>query len=136
MTTEKKIDPKAWRVLGQLIYKGITYGGNEPLPEMTLAEAEMCERNGSLIRVNADGSVATALRRQLLSAEDYLNAVDATVLQDVLEQRPSVSMVKEMLGLVRASQRSKVLENALALAVSLMEAGKEPKRRGRPPRQR
>lgn len=100
------IDLRQWRVLGQLRHDGITYGTAEPLPKLTLAEATLYEKQGTLVRLG-DETVAEA----------YLQGSDAAVLQEVLERGPDRAVLDQMIKIVQRNSRSKVLELALMIAV-------------------
>lgn len=100
------IDPREWRAIGQLRHGGITYGSAEPLPVLTIAEAELYEKQGTLMRISAD-----------TTAESYVDGPDEVILQLVLDRKPEVAVLEKMLMLVRRNSRSKVLELALTIAV-------------------
>jgi hypothetical protein len=135
MTTTTKIDridPASWCVVGTLSHRGVTYGRNETLPDLTLAEAERYEAAGTLVRLNADGTIATDERPyHPQSAEEYLSAPDLEVLQHCAMFRPPVRMLKAMAARCETDMRSKVLQAALLLVVDYAEAA-----RARPARQR
>src|SRR3989304_9269474 len=102
---EHLIDPRQWRVIGQLRHHDVTYGTAEPLPDITVTEAALYEKQGTLMRVSD-----TAL------AESYLEGPDVAVLQTVLDKKPDERVLNQMLTLAQRNSRSKVLELALTIA--------------------
>jgi len=117
------IDPKEWRVRGSLRHEGLTYGPADPLPPLTLAEAERYESLGNLVRLNPDGSVQTVPRKNAAppSAAAYLYARDEQVFRSIVEHRPSKRVVQEILSLAKQNGRSYALR--FALEAILLYAG-------------
>lgn len=105
-TKSQKINPKEWRVIGQLRHKGVTYGTDEPLPSMTVEEAEGYVVAGTLLRRGAD-----------TRAEEYLDAPDGMILQRILDENPAAKLLENMLELALRHSRSKVLELSLRIAI-------------------
>jgi hypothetical protein len=105
MPTDTKINSAEWRVVGHLRHEGVTYGPNEPLPELTLEQAEEYEVAGLLIRVGRHAG-----------AQEFLDAADGVILQRVYDERPSKQFLEEMITIARNNSRSKILELALMIA--------------------
>ena len=104
--TAKWIDPTQWRVVGQLRHDGVTYGTNEPMPRLTIEQAEAYVMQGTLVRHDTDTRV-----------QDFLDAADAAILQRILDDRPSATFLSDLLLLAQQHSRSKILELALTIAV-------------------
>lgn len=105
MAATTKIDPREWRVVGQLRHEGVTYGPNEPLPDLTLEQAEEYETAGILIRPGRNAG-----------AREFLDSPDAVILQRVYDEHPSKQLLEEMITIARQNSRSKILELALMIA--------------------
>lgn len=104
-TKSRKIKPAEWCVVGQLRHDGITYGMNEPLPEMTLDQAEAYVVQGMLVR-----------RGDVVKAQAFLDVSDGMVLQRVLDDAPSAEFLEELVVMAQRTSRSRVLELALTIA--------------------
>lgn len=118
MTTDienEMIDPAEWQVRGQLRHGGFVYGRGEPLPALTVAEAQRYEAQGSLVRILPDGTAAPSPRdaRVPADARAYLQAADPRVLRSIVENKPSVKTLQEMLALAKSGGRTFLLRDAL-----------------------
>lgn len=105
-TATEKITPAEWRVTGQLRHNGVTYGPNEPLPELTMEQAATYVAQGVLWRVGSD---------QL--QQDFLDGTDVMILQRILDENPGKEFLESLLELVRFNRRSQVLDLALQIAM-------------------
>lgn len=103
--TRPRFKPSEWRVVGQLRHAGITYGTNEPLPNLTLDQAEMYAAQGTLMRIGIN-----------LRPQEFLDATDGMILQRVLDEQPDAEFLDEVTECARQTSRSKVLELALMIA--------------------
>ena len=117
MSTGTKINPAEWRVVGHLRHEGVTYGPNEPLPDLTFEQAEEYETAGLLIRVGRHAG-----------AQEFLDAADGVVLQRVYDTRPSRQFLEEMITVARNTSRSKILELALMIAARGARSAARPDR--------
>jgi len=117
------INPAEWQVRGQLRHGGIIYGRGEPLPALTIQEAERYEAQGSLARLLPDGTLKPPPRGAAgpADAAAYLYAKDEQVLRSILEHRPSKRTLQQMLALAKSGGRSFNLR--FALEAILLYAG-------------
>lgn len=123
-------DPSQWRIRGQLRHAGITYGPGEPIPSMTLTDAERYEQLGNLVRLAADGSEITLgrpTRPTPPNAAAYLYARDLEVLRSIVEHHPSLKTVKDIYVLAKANGRSQTLLFALEVILAYAGGSKERK---------
>lgn len=131
MQTEKMaepmMNPEEWQIRGQLRHGGVVYGRGEPLPVLTLQEAERYEAQGALARILPDGSLKPAPRRAAgpADAAAYLYAKDEQVLRSILEHRPSKRTLRQVLVLAKSGGRSYSLRFALE-AILLYAGVKDP----------
>ncbi|HSE46340.1 MAG TPA: hypothetical protein VLA89_13525 [Gemmatimonadales bacterium] len=128
MTTQTKAlkmaEPSMWRIRGQLRHEGITYGPGEPIPSMTLSDAERYESLGRLVRLAADGSEITQGRPQRSAppnATAYLYARDLEVMRAIVDHHPSKQTILEIRTLAKVNGRSQTLLFALDAIIAYGE---------------
>jgi hypothetical protein len=111
----KFIDPNEWQIRVSLRHGGFTYGPAEPLPPLTLDEALRYEAQGSLVRVNLDGSISEPKpkRAEPKTAEEFLRGRDEIVLRQILDFRPNKRLIQEMLALAKQTGRTQSLRMML-----------------------
>lgn len=116
----EKIDPTAWRVRIQLVHEGITYGPADPLPEISVEDALKYEAQGHMVRLSPDGTAEAHQydRPEPRDAENYLMAKDELVLRSILEHKPDLAVIKEMLKLAKVNARSVGLQCALEAIIT------------------
>lgn len=113
------IDPKQWRIIGPFTHQRISYAQGEPVPKMTLSDAQVLMANGHITPLNEDATgnlehgFKVVLGREPERGEDYLKGTDFIVFRRIRAFKPDPAMLRSIEQAANRQGRSLMLLEVL-----------------------
>lgn len=109
--------PSEWTVQKDLVFQGVTYSSGEPVPALSVEEAESLAQRGVIVKIG--GKIPERVPE---TPEDYMQRPDPQVLRMIRVHKPSRAMLKKVLMLAVESGRAannRTLHEALLLELKI-----------------